>query len=216
MKTSSPRATAPARVLLVDDHPAIRAGLRALLESESDFRVVGECAEGTAAIHAFTTLLPDLVVLDLRMPGMSGLDVLKAILTQNAQARIVVNTTFDTDEDIFRAIHAGACSFLTKDLPKEEIFAVLRAVHSGKNLLPSHVKERLQARASRPHLTERELEVLHLLGRGRSNKEMASELHLSEEAIKSRLKVVFQKLGVEDRTGAVLHGLKMGLLKLES
>ncbi|MEY5010392.1 MAG: hypothetical protein RLZZ253_1531 [Verrucomicrobiota bacterium] len=212
----SPMKKGPASVLIVDDHPAIRAGLRALLESEPDFCVAAECGDGPSAIEAFATLAPDLVLLDLRMPGLQGLEVLAALLDQNPEAKIVVNTTFDTDEDIFRAIHAGASSFLTKDLPKEEIFAVLRAVLSGRSQLPAHVENRLKARAARPHLTERELEVLQLLGRGRSNKEMASELHLSEEAVKSRLKIVFQKLGVEDRTGAVLHGLKIGLLKLET
>jgi DNA-binding NarL/FixJ family response regulator len=204
----------PIRILIADDHPALRAGLRALLESQPDLRVIAECGDGEKALELFLSEKPDVVLMDLRMPGMGGVEAILAIRSEAPAAKIIVNTTFDTDEDMFRAIQSGARSFLTKDLPQEDIFAVIRGVHSGRTILPPAVEQRLNARSKRPSLTGRELETLQLLGLGRSNKEIADALHLSEEAVKSRLKTLFQKLGAEDRTGAVLEALKLGILQL--
>lgn len=204
------------RVLVVDDHPAIRAGIKALIGSQPDMQCCGEAADGNEAIEAYRKLLPDIVLMDLRMPGLGGAEVILSIVSEFPKARIVVNTTFDTDEDIFRAVQCGARSYLTKDMSKEEIFKTIRNVFEGKASLPKQIQERLTAHSQRPQLTRREMEVLELLAKGRSNKEIASILHLSEDAVKSRLKILFQKMDVEDRTGAVVTALRLGLVQLDA
>lgn len=203
------------RVLIVDDHPALRAGLRALISSVSDMEVSGECGDGRESVEMFRQQHPDIVLMDLRMPVVSGVEATLSIREEFPDARIIVNTTYDGDEDIFRAIQSGARSYLTKDMSKEEILETIRDVHAGKVILPFQVEERLRERMHRPELTKRELAVLDFLVKGRSNKEIADFLGLSEDAVKSRLKGLFQKLGVQDRTGAVVSALRHGIVHLE-
>lgn len=203
------------RILIVDDHPALRAGLRALIASEPDMRVVADSGDGRQGLEMFRQHQPDIVLMDLRLPGMSGVEAILEIRKEAPDARIIVNTTYDADEDIFRAIQSGAKSYLLKDMPKEEIFAVIRAVHAGDEVLPSQVEERLKERMRRPELTAREKAVLELLFKGRSNKEIAEALDISEDTVKFRLKGLFSKLGVADRTAAVVAALRHGIVHME-
>lgn len=203
------------RILIVDDHPAMRAGLRALISSVPDMEVSGECGDGREAVKLFREQQPDIVLMDLRMPVVSGVEATLSIREEFPDARVIVNTTYDGDEDIFRAIQSGARSYLTKDMSKERILGTIRDVHVGKMILPSEVEERLRERMDRPELTKRELAVLDFLVKGRSNKEIADLLDLSEDAVKSRLKGLFGKLGVHDRTGAVVSALRHGIVHLD-
>jgi DNA-binding NarL/FixJ family response regulator len=205
----------PIRILIVDDHPALRLGLRALFDNEADMKVVADTGDGAEALPLFIHHRPDIVLMDLRLPGMSGVEAILAIRHQFPKARIVVNTTYDADEDIHRAIQSGAKSYLLKDMPKEEILAVVRAVHAGHEVLPSQVEARLKERMKRPELTSREMAVMELLAKGASNKEMAGFLNISEPAVKFRLQRIFTKLGAIDRTSAVLIALRHGIIHLD-
>jgi two-component system NarL family response regulator len=203
------------RILIVDDHPSLRAGLSALIASTQDMEVTGECCNGREASEMFRIQQPDIVLMDLRMPELGGVEATLTIRAEFPDARIIVNTTYDGDEDIYRAIQSGAKSYLTKEMPKEEILGTIRDVHAGNFILPSQVEKRLRERMDRPELTKRELAVLDFLVKGRSNKEIADLLDLSEDAVKSRLKALFGKLGVQDRTGAVVCALRHGIIHLE-
>lgn len=205
----------PIRILIVDDHPALRLGLRALFENESDMTVVADTGNGTEALPLFARHRPDIVLMDLRLPGMSGVEAILAIRHQFPEARIIVNTTYDADEDIHRAIQSGAKSYLLKDMPKEEILNVVRSVHAGHQVLPSQVEARLRERMARPELTKREMAVMELLAKGAINKEMADILGISEPAVKFRIQRIFTKLGAADRTSAVLAALRHGIIHLD-
>lgn len=205
----------PIRILIVDDHPALRAGLSALVASQPDMKVVAESGDGRSGVEMFLLHRPDIVLMDLRLPGMSGVEAILAIRAENPEARIIVNTTYDADEDIYRALQSGAKSYLLKDMPKEQIFNVIRKVHAGLEVLPSQVDQRLKERMRRPELTKREMAVLELLFKGRSNKEIAEVLDISEDTVKFRLKGMFSKLGVPDRTAAVVAALRHGIVHME-
>jgi two-component system NarL family response regulator len=205
----------PIRILIVDDHPALRAGLRALIASQPDMEVIAESGDGREGVEMFRLHRPDIVLMDLRLPRMSGVEAILAIRSESPAARIIVNTTYDTDEDIHRAIQSGAKSYLLKDMPQEEIFAVIRAVNSGHEILPTQVEQRLNERMRRPELTKREMAVIERLFKGRSNKEIADDLGISEDTVKFRLKGLFSKLGVSDRTAAVVAALRHGIVHME-
>jgi two-component system NarL family response regulator len=200
----------PIRLMLVDDHPAFRKGLAALVESEPDLQVVAQCGDGLQALETYRQTRPDVVLMDLRLPGMGGVEAIIAIRKEFPQARVIVLTTFDTDEDIFRAIQSGAKSFLLKDTPEDEL-----AVHAGQQKLPPKVADRLAARQQRAELSQREMEVLQLLVKGRSNKEISSALFISEDTVKAHLKTLFVKLHAQDRTQAALTAVRHGIVLLE-
>jgi two-component system, NarL family, response regulator len=206
---------APIRILIVDDHPALRLGLCALIDREPDMTVVADTGQGAEALPLFRLHQPDIVLMDLRLPGVSGVEAILAIRHQFPNARIIVNTTYDSDEDIHRAIQSGAKSYLLKDMPKEKILEVIRSVHAGHEVLPSQIEARLRERMARPTLTKREMAVMQLLAKGSSNKEMADILGISEPAVKFRIQRIFTKLGAADRTTAVLAGLRHGIIHLE-
>ena len=201
--------------MLVDDHPAFRKGLAALIESEPNLRVVAEAGDGCKALEVYRQSRPDVVLMDLRLPGMGGVEAIIAIRKEFPDARVIVLTTFDMDEDIFRAIQSGAKSYLLKDTPLDELAAMIRAVHAGTETLPNRVAERLAARRQRADLSQRELEVLQLLTKGRSNKEMAASLFVSEDTIKAHLKSLFSKLKVKDRTEAAISAIRQGIVHLD-
>ena len=202
------------RLLIVDDHPAFRAGLVALLADEGDLQVVDECGDGQTAVELYRRHRPDVALMDLRLPGLSGVEAILAIRQEFPDARVIVLTTFDADEDIYRAIQSGAKSYLLKDMSKVEIVGAIRAVHAGQDALPEGVAERLAERRRRQDLTSREVEVLQLLVKGRSNKEIASDLSLAEDTVKSHLKTLFAKLEVRDRTAAAIRAIRLGVVRL--
>jgi len=203
------------RVMLVDDHPAFRKGLAALIESEPDLEVVGEAENGMEALELYRRNRPDVVLMDLRLPGMGGVEVTIAIRKDFPDARIIVLTTFDLDEDIYRAMQSGAQSYLLKDTPDDQLAETIRAVHAGQQPLPAKVAERLAARRRRPDLSARETEVLQLLLKGSSNKEIGSALFISEDTVKAHLKTLFVKLGVKDRTEAAISAIRHGIVHLD-
>lgn len=200
--------------MVVDDHPAFRKGLAALIESEPDLSVVAETGDGLESVELYRRVRPDVVLMDLRLPGFSGVEAIQAIRKEFPDARVIVVTTYDTDEDVYRALQSGAKSYLLKDMFPEQIFDAIRAVYAGKSQLPPQVADRLDERLKRKELTQREMDVLELLVRGLSNKEIADNLSLSEAAVKSRLKGLFLKLQVEDRAGAVISALHHGIVIL--
>ena len=203
------------RIMLVDDHPAFRKGLAALIESEPDLTVVAEAGDGGKALEVYRQKQPDVVLMDLRLPGMGGVEATLAIRKEFPEARVIVLTTFDMDEDIFRAIQSGAKSYLLKDTPDDELAATIRDVHAGKQVLSDKLAKRLAARQSRPELSQREIEVLQLLIKGRSNKEIASGLFLGNDTVKAHLKTLFTKLKVQDRTEAAISAIRHGIVHLE-
>jgi len=203
------------RVLVVDDHPPLRMGLVALIKSQPGMDVVAEASDGEEGVQVYDDVLPDVVLIDLRMPGMGGVEAILAIRKKHPEARVIVLSTYDMDEDIHRALQSGAKSYLLKDMPIEEIATTIREVHAGDTSLPRHVIERLTERAQRQQLTERERDVLESLIKGRSNKEIASNLCISEDTVKSHLKTLFTKLRVRDRTGAAVEAIRHGIVYLE-
>ena len=207
--------SAAIRLLIVDDHPAFRAGLVALLADQPELRVVAECGDGREAVELYRRVRPDVVLMDLRLPGLSGVEAILAIRQEHAEARVIVVTTYDADEDIYRAIQSGAKSYLMKDSSKAEIVGTIRAVHAGQERLPANIADRLAERRRRPELTLREVEVLQFVAKGRSNKEIASGLSIAEDTVKSHLKTLFVKLGVQDRTAAAISAIQHGIVRLD-
>lgn len=213
-----PHAGVPAgslRVIVVDDHPPMRMGLVALIRSQPGMDVVGEASDGEEAIEVYDDLLPDIVLMDLRMPGMGGVEAILALRQKHPDARVIVLSTYDLDEDIHRALQSGAKSYLLKDMSSEEIASTIWAVYAGDIALPRHVAERLNERSQREQLTERERDVLEALIKGWSNKEIATSLHISEDTVKSHLKMLFAKLRVRDRTGAAVEAIRHGIVHLK-
>ncbi|MGC3956551.1 MAG: response regulator transcription factor [Verrucomicrobiota bacterium] len=205
----------PIRVMLVDDHPAFRKGMAALIESEPGLEVVGQTGDGGEALALYRQKHPDIVLMDLRLPGLGGVEATMAIRKEFPDARIIVLTTFDTDEDIYRAVQSGAKSYLLKDTPEDELAATIRAVHAGESALPEKMAKRLAERQQRADLSPRETEVLQLLTKGRSNKEIATSLFISEDTVKAHLKTLFAKLKVQDRTEAAISAIRHGIVHLD-
>ena len=202
----------PIRILLADDHPPLRAGLAAILNSQPDLKVVAEAACGREVMAAKEAA--DIYILDLRMPDGDGIQTIKDLVARDPAVRVLVLTTYDNEEDIFRALEAGARGYLLKDTTSEELVAAVRQIHEGERYLPQAVASRLADRLIRPSLTPRELDVLRLVSRGRTNKEMASAMFISEETVKTHMKSLFQKLGVHDRAEAVSVSLQRGIIRL--
>jgi two-component system, NarL family, response regulator len=205
----------PIRILTADDHPLIRAGLAAVLAAEPDVTVVAEAANGEEALERYWELRPDVVLMDLRMPVMDGLAATRAILTDSPEARIVVLTTYDGDEDIYRALEAGARGYLLKDMLRTEVLNVVRAVHRGLRGIPAPVAARLAEYTPRIELTPRETEILRLVAKGLSNPGIAGSIGRTEGTVKVHLKNILQKLDAHDRTEAVTTAIRRGFIRLE-
>jgi DNA-binding NarL/FixJ family response regulator len=205
----------PITILTADDHPLIRDGLAAVLRAESGLQVVAEAANGEEAIEAYARLHPDIVLMDLRMPVMDGLTATRAILADDPNARIIVLTTYDGDEDIYRALSAGARGYLLKDMMRTDLLGVIRAVHRGQRGIPAPVAARLAEHTPRIGLTPRELEVLRLVADGLSNAQVAERIGRTEGTVKVHLKNILQKLDVKDRTEAVTTALRRGFIHLD-
>ena len=201
--------------MIVDDHPAFRAGLTALIQNQPDMKVVAEAGSGQDALALYRRDKPDVVLMDLRLPGVSGVEAIIGIRAEFPDARVIVVTTYDRDEDIYRAIQSGAQSYLLKDMSKEEIIGTIRAVHSGEHRLAPTLAGRLAQRSQREELSHREMEVLQLLVKCRSNKEIASALEISEDTVKTHVRRLFSKLDVQDRTEAAISAIRQGIVNLE-
>jgi DNA-binding NarL/FixJ family response regulator len=201
--------------MIVDDHPIVRSGIASVLASQPDFEVVGEAANGADAIDAVERCTPDLVLMDLRMPVLDGVDATAGILARRPAIKVVVLTTYASDGEVLRAIEAGAVGYLLKDVPHDELFRALRAVARGERYLAPAVTERLMSRWQQParsSLTERELDVLRCVARGDGNKQIAESLGIAEPTVKAHLVHIFEKLGVENRTAAARVGRERGLI----
>lgn len=205
----------PIRILLADDHPSLRAGLASILNAEPGLSVVAEAGSGRETLIKTSESSPDVLIVDLRMPDGDGIETIKQLISTNPQVRVLVLTTYDNEEDIFNALEAGARGYILKDTTREEIIEAVRQVHAGNRFLPSAIASRLADRMIRPTLTPRELDVLRLVSRGRTNKEIAAAMFVSEETVKSHMKGLFQKLGVHDRAEAVATALQRGLLRID-
>jgi len=204
------------RILLADDHPIVRAGAIALIANESDMTVVAEAPNGAEAVALYDSHLPDVALVDLRMPVMDGINAMGAILSAHPDARLLALTTYDGDADIHRALDAGACGYLIKDMLGRELVQAIRAAASGKQVIPAVVASRLAEFTPRVDLTEREVEVLHYVAKGLRNKEIARVIGRTEGTVKVHLKHLTAKLGVDDRTEAVTLGLQRGIIHLDS
>lgn len=209
------KADGPTRVLVADDHPVVRAGLAAVLVQQPDFELVAEAENGERAVALYREHCPNVCLMDLRMPVMDGVDAIRAITTEFPAARILALTTYEGDADIRRALEAGAWGYLLKDMLLTDVILAVRAVRRGERVIPNAVAARLAEFPERSDLTERELQVLHLVARGLSNKEAAQALGRTDETVKIHLKNIFAKLDVTDRTGAVTVALTRGLIHLD-
>jgi two-component system NarL family response regulator len=202
------------RVAIADDHSVVREGLAAMIGRERDMRVVAEAKNGREAVQQWLTHQPDVLLVDLRMPELDGVATIREIRTANPAARIVVLTTFDSDENIYRGISAGAKGFLLKDVPPDELLKCIRSVHRGESFFPSSVAAKLAERVSGVELTDRESDILRQLATGMSNKEIGSHYFISEGTVKSHLKNIFTKLNVLSRSEAIAAAARRGLVQL--
>lgn len=210
-----PVSAAPLRVLVADDHLVVRDGLATIINQQPDFTVVAEAADGHEAVALWREHQPDLGLIDLKMPGLDGVGAVCAIRARHPGARVLILTTLDSEEDIFRAVQAGARGYLLKDCRREELLDALRRVARGERVLDPVMAGKLAARLAAPAPTARELEVLQLTASGKTNKEIAASLHLSEPTVKAHLKSLFVKLDVLSRTEAVNVALRRGLIRVE-
>jgi two-component system, NarL family, response regulator len=204
----------PIRVLIADDHAIMRQGLVALLEQEPDMSVVAQAGDGQEAVKMFCQHQPDVVLMDLRMPEMDGVAAITTICTEFAKAQIVVLTTYDGDEDIYRGLRAGAKGYMLKDAEPDQLFEAIRTVFAGKKYIPPIVGAKLAERMDNPQLSDRELEVVRLIAAGQSNQKISTLLHISESTVKFHVNNILCKLGVNDRTQAAISALKRGIASL--
>lgn len=202
------------RVMCVEDHRIVREGLALIINQEPDMRMVGACATGDEAVALFKHSRPDVTLMDLRLGATSGVDAIKAIRREDPQARIIVLTMYEGDEDIFRAHQAGATTYLLKDTLSSDLVRVVREVHAGQRPVLPEVQARLAERASMPTLTSREIEVLQLISQGLRNKEVGAMLGITEGTVQIHVKNIFSKLNVNDRTGAVQVAVRRGLIHM--
>jgi two-component system NarL family response regulator len=200
------------RIMLVEDHQVVRQGLVALLSTMDDLEIVGSVGDGLEAIETFRNVEPDVTLIDLQLPKLGGADTIRQIRSEFPQARFIVLTTFDGDEDIYRALQAGARAYLLKGMPLEELLTTIHAVHNGKLHIPSEVAEKLAERLSGQELTPRELSVLERIVAGRANKEISADLSISEATVKTHINSMLGKLGVADRTHAATVAIQRGLV----
>jgi two-component system NarL family response regulator len=205
----------PIRVLIVDDHPMIRAGLTATIEPEADMTLVASASNGREGLEQYRQHQPDVALMDLRMPDMGGVEAIRTIRAEFPSAKIIVLSTYQGDEDIYRALEAGAVTYLLKDTLAEKMVGIIREVAAGSRPIPPEVAQRLSERMFQAALTARELEVLRLVAKGMRNKEIAAELKISDETAQGHVKNILAKLSVHDRTEAVAVAIRRGIVHLD-
>lgn len=202
------------RVLCVDDHRLMREGIARIISLQPDIEVVGQASDGEEAVEQFRRLRPDVTLMDLQLPTMNGVQAIRAIRREQPDARVVVLTIYYGDEDIYRAIQAGAVGYLLKDAVPDDLIRVIREVHAGQRAIPPDIAAVLEARASQPSLTYRELQVLELLATGKRNKEIAADLGISNDTASAHIKSIFAKFNVHDRTAALAEALRRGIIHI--
>lgn len=207
-------ATAVIRILLVDDHPVVRAGLASMLSTIAGLAVCGAASSGEEALELIDAERPDVLLLDLRMPGMTGIELLKLIRSVPFPPRALVLTSYESDEDIYRAIEAGAHGYLLKSTPQAELVAAIHAVHSGRHHIPPRIAARLAERMVRTALTQRELEILEMVVRGLTNKQIGNALRISENTARNHINSIIRKLEVSGRTEAATAAIQQGLVRM--
>jgi two-component system, NarL family, response regulator len=202
------------RAVIADDHPIVREGLRALVNSQQDMEVVGEAANGLQAVEQFLLHLPDILLLDLRMPEMNAIEAIQAILEKAPEARIIVLSTYNLDEDIYRSLKAGAKAYLLKDSPREQLLESIRSVHTGLVSISPSIGVQLAARLRGPGLTDREVDITRLVVAGKTNKEIGASLKITEGTVKVHISHVLKKLGAGGRADAIRIALERGIVHL--
>jgi len=211
---STEEAAGKIRLLMVDDHPVVRFGLAALLGLQPDLEVIDCCPDGDAALAVLQAIPVDIVLVDLRMPGLSGIETIRKIHQTSPRARPIILSSFEYDEEIYEAVNAGAFGYLHKDAPAEEILSAIRQVHAGHQAFPKRIAERLSNRQMTAGLSSREREILELVAKGLTNKEVANALHISQFTVRNHLNHIAAKLEVSDRTEAIFVAIQTGLIKV--
>ena len=205
----------PIRVLIVDDHPVVRAGLGSMLGTQPELELVGSASSGEGALAMLKQREADVLLLDLRMPGLSGVETIQEMKRKRNDAKVLILTSFETDEDIYRAVQAGARGYLLKDTSLKEMVEAIKAVHAGKRYLPRDIAERLAERMLRTDLTPRELQLLKMLSKGLTNKQIGQALGISDNTVKNHVNSIIEKLEVSDRTEAATTAIQRGLISVD-
>jgi DNA-binding NarL/FixJ family response regulator len=204
----------PIRILIVDDHPIVRTGISALIASSKDMETVAQAGTGEEAIRLHALHHPDITLMDLRLPGISGVEAIRSIRSQSTKARFIVLTTYEGDEDIYQAMEAGATGYLIKGMPQEMLVSAVKRVHSGGRYLPSPISQVLESRMPDSTLSKRKCDILRLVALGKSNVEIAEELGITAATVKAHVSVILMRLNVRDRTQAVMTALQRGLIHI--
>jgi two-component system NarL family response regulator len=206
----------PIKILIVDDHPVVRAGLTSMLATQAQLEVIGTASSGDEAIEMLQQCNPDVILLDLRMPGMNGIDTLVAMKNLQSNVRVIILTSFETDEDIYRAVQAGAQGYLLKDTLLREMVEAIRAAHAGKKYFPRPIASRLAERMMRTNLTTREIEILKMLAKGPTNKQIGRALGISDHTVRNHVNSILEKLEVSDRTEAATTAIQRGIIAVDN
>ena len=204
--------SAPIRILIVDDHPVVRVGLASMLGTQEGMSVIGCASSGDEALATLRDQVADIVLLDLRMPGMTGIELLQALQKMPSAPRVIVLTSYETDEDVYRAVSAGAQGYLLKDTPQAAMVEAITTVHAGKRYVPSHIAAHLAERVMRSDLTAREVEILRMLAKGLTNKDIGRVLTISENTVRNHVVSIIEKLDVSDRTEAATTAMQRGII----